>query len=497
MFILGLQIDPPHLRGALVLKTRKGIEVKALRFGPLANPEHVKQLYMHDFRGKIVSGLSAKDFFIRHIQMKMANHKHVREALAFQTEATSHFNPQDILTVPFLVRKDKETIDATLTHAPRHLIRAHLEECAKIGADPDLIHTTSSALCLFAIWKFPAVTDALIVDLGSNEWTCVLMENSKLKKSHSIPGGNESLLSALLKDRKKVLLPKEVEGAAKLLDLLLLKAPLTPNLTHQLQALKQELYKTQKSFQKEGPPIPLIVTGETDAFIHLNEFLFESLPHSKVLFAEEQKYATAIGLALAQTRSDSIQLRQDEFFPQKNWRKLGLFATTLFAIALFFSGVLLFSGIQSIHSKKQALLTSILPSLQRGGLKGSIDQWIATIEANNKEYPYIPQAPTVTEVLTWLSSHPLLQQVAQEGDPIDILDIHYQMVKCPKVERTKEPYLAKVAIEFRFKNAMNARKLHETIREGDPKIDTKSEITWDVLHDSYRISFFLNNRQAP
>ena len=60
-----------------------------------------------------------------------------------------------------------------------------------------------------------------------------------------------------------------------------------------------------------------------------------------------------------------------------------------------------------------------------------------------------------------------------------------------------EPYLAKIELEFQVNSPMTARKFHEYLLQGeDPIIQTKKEISWESLSDSYRTSFYLKNRPA-
>ena len=143
---------------------------------------------------------------------------------------------------------------------------------------------------------------------------------------------------------------------------------------------------------------------------------------------------------------------------------------------------------KSSHQRKTEMLHSL------GISENGIDAWTSAIEKNNKEYPYILQAPRVSEVLSWLSSHSLLRESYEEGDPIDVKDLRYQLVSYPKIDHPKEPYLAKVEIEFKFESAMNARKFHEALRKGDDLVNPNLEISWDALSDGYRTSFFLKNR---
>ena len=100
----------------------------------------------------------------------------------------------------------------------------------------------------------------------------------------------------------------------------------------------------------------------------------------------------------------------------------------------------------------------------------------------------------MAEVLAWISSHPLLETLKKEGDPLLICEMRYQLVQFPKLGSTQEPYLAKIELEFQVREALHARKFHEALLKGDDKVDPHLEITWEPLADSYRTSFFLKNR---
>jgi hypothetical protein len=73
-------------------------------------------------------------------------------------------------------------------------------------------------------------------------------------------------------------------------------------------------------------------------------------------------------------------------------------------------------------------------------------------------------------------------------------EIKYELSSFPTIHSEKEPFLAKVGIEFNFKSVMNARKFHEALRAGDDWVDGTKEISWDVLNNGYRAAFFMKNR---
>ncbi|MBU6446114.1 MAG: hypothetical protein KGQ49_01795 [Verrucomicrobia bacterium] len=559
MYILGIHLDKPFLQISRIRKTRKGIEVEwtktaslkpneekpphpetvsadpkpiggpqtnvkpqyttpkteAVFGGPSANVKqqyttpkteavfggpqtNVKRLYIGDFKGKVVSGLSPKDFLVRSVDVKIANQKHMEKAIAFQSEALSHFKEEEVLIVPWIAKREKGKAEALLFTVPRAEMKSHLATLEQLGIDPDVVSATPSALCHFFRWKFPKLTDAFLIDLGSQEVSCVLMEKGMLKKAHAIPAGVEDLLQALYEDRKRILLKSEIEGAAKQIDLLLLKSQLNPHLSNEIHALKQEIAKIFHSFTRDALR-PILFTGRSDAFIHLKEFLIDSLNEEWSLTVEEQKSAVSLGLCIEQAQNGALQLRKEEFFPRKNWVRMGRTALLLLGCSLLLSIALAVFGMQFAQTGKEEMLRAIKTPLRHTLLteqssETPIDQWIDAIEKSNQEYVYLSQAPKVTEVLAWLSAHPLLEELKLEGDPIDLQEIRVQLVKYPTLRSPNDPYLEKVELEFRFQSMMTARRFHEALREGDDKVNPNLEISWDVLQDGYRTSFYLKNR---
>jgi hypothetical protein len=472
MNIFGIHLDPPFTRVALLKKGKKDFELSLLKGGD-------------ELRGKVVTALSAKDFLTRSIELKTTASSHVEEALTFQSEATSHFKLEEILSVPLVQKKEKGLTKALIFTIPKDAMRSHLKKMEELKIDPDRVSTTASALCHFIRWKFPKTDNACVIDLGSQEVTCISIENGQLAKTHAIDIGIEHLLNALLEDRKRILLKKEIEGTAKQLDLLLLKAGLNPHLSGKLGELKGEITKIVHAFCKLEKK-DVIFTGRIDAFIHLKEFLIEHADYPLTL--EEQKFAISMGLALEQNSKSPLQLRKKEFFPASHWKKLGLYAAVLSSLSILVSGLFLILGNLACQLREEAMT-------QLTGQETDLDTWMTTIEKNNKEYPYIRQAPTVLEVLCWLSSHPLLEEFAKEEDPIDLLALDYKLVSLPKITSPKDPYSAKVEIEFRLKHPTHARKFHEALLKGDALVNSNLKITWDSLSDSYRTELFLKNRE--
>jgi hypothetical protein len=512
MQVIGFQIDKPFIRAALLQKNQGRIKICTMKSALLSEPNHVKQLYFPKFKGHIASGLSTKEIFIRSIELKITDSRHAQEALKFHCEATTHFNPAQMLSIPYLVNKNNKDLEALLFTTSRESLKIHLLELEQLGINPDRVSANSMALIQYIQWKAPSLENAFLVDLGSNEWTCALMEGKRLKKSYSLLSGMEALFTALWEDRKKILLPKEIEGVAKQIDLLQLKSHFNPHLSMKINEMRQELTKIIFSFHRIANQQPLIFTGNIDGFGHLSEFLTEPMkdaifPGSPIaLPLEEQKYVIPIGLGLEQIH-DSLQFLQQEFFPKRNWREAGLYALLLFGSSILLSLILLLVGTGAIQSRKSKMIQALETTLNQWDppLKQSIfsksfvpeeilSRWIATVAKYAQEYPYILQAPKMYEVISWLSCHPFLQEIRQEGEPIDIQGLHYQLLQCPTIDSPKESYQAKIEIEFKSKSPINARKFHELLLNEDAMVDPILGVEWETLNDSYRASFFLKNR---
>lgn len=513
MQILGIQIDKPFIRAALLQKGRSGVKISSLKTALLSNPGNVKQLYIPSFKGRLASGLSSHAVLIRPVELKIANNRYIDEALALQSENATYLNSSEILSISHTVKKEKNKLTAHLCAVSKESLRLHLQELRQLQLEPDCVSSNCLALIQYARWKEPSLADAFLVDLGSSEWTCVWMESRELKRSHTLKGGVEALLSALWEDRKKILLPKEVDGAAKQIDLMQLKPNLNPRLSEKLEELRQELAKTICSFYRLSKQKPILFTGHIDAFGSFRQFLLESLKDmtswksdGTELNTDSLKFAIPIGLALEQM-DHPLQLLQEEFFPKKNWRKVGSYACFLSSLSLMIGACILFFGKQQIEMRKAKILSHTASLLKQWNLEPkdqanidpsiALNQWIQAVSAHSKEYSYILQAPRVSEVLSWLSKHPLQAEFRETKDPLQIQNFRYQLIEYPKIGSAKSRYQAKIELELSIQSPMLARKFHEALLAEKSFIDTESDITWESAGDCYRVGFSLKNHRIP
>lgn len=506
MQIVGIHWDQPYFRTAYVRFNRRGVEILGLDSG-------VKLLYKADFRGKIITGLSGKDLLIRSFTLNIQKQKHAKKALKFQAETTSHLPLEEVIsTAIFHENRKAHTTEAICITALRHVIQNHLSFFASFEIEPHRVSAAPQALLRYALWKYPTLQKAILIDLGSSEWSCIQIEEGKLKNSIAFSGGVEELLLALWEDRKKTLLQKEVEGAGKQIDLLQLKAHLNPHLHEKLVEKRQQIAKAVYAFSKQLPGCSILFTGRTDAFVHIREYLLEDLKEIAALEKElpppieEHKYAISIGLSLEETEAhgQSVQFLQGEFFPKKNWKRAGLFSCLLFGFSLLCSSAIFLWSEKNFENKQAEMVQSIEQVLSRHDpvMKAEIfqknrdpesilDAWRLAIDKADKQPLYTLSVPKVSHVLDWLSSHPLLKTFAEQGEPLQWEDIRYRLLQFPKIGALNEGCKAQVELTFRAKNATQARKFHEALLKGDDYVDPKQQIGWETSPQGYKATFFL------
>jgi hypothetical protein len=504
MEILGVHFDRPYVRcAALEIRGNK----RAIQCLKSLTPDNVKQLYIADWKGPITTGLST---LVRHLDFKITSLKQIEQGLPFQIETLSHLGVEELVYAT-QTRLYEAGAESTVFLTSKESLKELLQKWTDLFVEPDIVTASPEALVRFSQFKYPELLSAFLVDLGSQEWTCVWMEQGRVKKSFTIQNGIEALLSALCEDRKKSLFPKEVQGVAKQIDLLQLK---NSKLSERLIEARNKLSSVLFSFQQAGGIKPVLFTGRTDAFGNLSPYLLETNPDLSPfepplpLPLEEASCAMAIGFALAGSAKETrkVQFLKGEFTPKKTWRKAGYWGIGLTFLSLFMSAALVYGGNRHFRGIRQEMADSLKKTIERadptlgaslfaGGIEGGISRAFQTIQKYDIESPYLLSAPTVSEVIAWISSHPLLEALGAGEDPLEVVHLNYQLTSFPRIESLRDPYTAKVELEFRVKSPMSARKFHEALLQGDALVDPNQEISWESLSNSYRTSFYLKNRQ--
>lgn len=490
MQILAIHVDRPYLRLALLKKRKRKPEIISLQVVPIDGQMNVKRLYIHP-NFKTISALPCKDCLIRPLEIKATQRKYLSKVIEFQSKTISHLPEEEAATAYIWHKKEKDTVQISFFVTRRDHLRAAIQEMEDWGLPIDTLTALPIALWRYALWKVPSFSKGWILHLGLSEWSCLWIEEGRLKKAHSLSKGTAFLLELF----------SGTEEAAKHLDLMQAQMP---HLSHAIGTMKEEIHRVLSTFG-EGP-CDLLFTGSVDAFLHLREWLTQGIEArinkdlSASIPTRELSFAGAIGMAIEEASFDRppLQFRQGEFTPVHHWKKRGK-AGLLLTGAILLANALLFSlGNRWMKEREEGILQTLKQSWvftstplreevfqEEAPLEMCLNRWESVLSKETSSPAYFLPVPSASEALFWLMHHPLWTL----EKPLSLQSLHYQLIET-------SDYKAKITLEFQAESSIHARKFHEALLKANEMVDTSSEVGWDVLPNSYRVSFFLKNRES-
>ncbi len=462
MDTLGIHFDGAWLRCAK-LRRRQLIFCQTL-----AQAADVKRLYSAG-----VQCASSIPTSVRTVRLPTSSRKQIEQGLRFQIEALSHVPLEELIYVSRIGSQE-----ASVFLARKALLQDHLGRWRALEMDPSCVSAHSQALALFARWRCPALTTGFIVHLGMDSWTCVLVENGLVKRAFSLEEGTAALLGALHADAP--------QSAAHALHLLQLNTSKYPTLSNRLQEMRKQLQETFAALQSTVQSV--LFTGTVDAFGFFRAYLLDGAPHLSLyeptpsLKTDERQSAIAIGAALESLSHDRLQFLKGEFVPASVWKQAGKRAALLLGASFTLSIAGLGIGIWQLSQNERTFKSSKTASA------------VQIIEEYKQESPYLSTVPTASEVLSWISKHPLLDALRIAGDPLEIVAFHYELISLPKIGDMDAAYTGKVTLEFQVKWPTSARKFHDALLAEVRVVDPSLEIAWESFADGYKASFYLKKR---
>ncbi len=428
-----------------------------------SNSSNVKPLYIARKKKRknalIVSGLDAKDVLIKTSFIK-SNKPLSKKAEKLQLESLTSLDAKSIIYAAYHHQEAKK-LKFFITK--KVLLKKHLDRLSHINIDPDHVTSNSKALFRFIKYISEKTTTCVICHIGSNKTTCVYIKNNEILSNHVIKMGNNH---------------------------------------EKLGNLKEQINNTYNSFlQKEDEKnVPILITG-----IINNEHLYP-LYAKKISISSEiealLKYAISIGLCLDALQQDcySLQFRKEEFTNTHLLQKIGKKGIIFSLLFLFFTLCFYFSSEYFLDKKENTLslqLNHIIKtdhkllnqpiSIDYLNLDEKIEAFEKKLNKETKEFPYFLLNPKVTEVLYWLNNHSFLTNA-------EIISFKYELEKYPTIFTEKEPYIAKIELEFKPTNPQEARQFHESILKSEGYADGTKTVNWDIYQDIYKTSFYLKNK---
>ncbi len=202
------------------------------------------------------------------------------------------------------------------------------------------------------------------------------------------------------------------------------------------------------------------------------------------------EYAIPIGLALDAAKNDeqSGQFRKENPSKKSVKKRHRQLASYGIACACFTLATLLIGNL-ALKKQENAFLEA-LESPKGIRLSKTVEKLEHSLYQEKKSAVNLPTIPRVNEVLTWLSTHPAL------NEECSITHITYQVTKSPRLGSKIKTYAAKIELELTTPTSAVARTFHDALLKERTMIDQKEGIKWNADHGAYRVSFYLKSRQV-
>lgn len=490
MYALGLHLDGYLLKTALLKREKHEIKVELVRTFDLQEVEASFSLLssiLADKKVVLATGLDAWEVILRELELKLKTKREILSVLPFQFESQIPYPLEEAILAPFLHPIGKEATEVSLLATKKEHVQNHLQRMAVQGIDPDWVSAMPTGLWRYGCSYLTEETSALFY-MGMEKSCCLCYQGKKLLLSQTVNFGLQGILEACKSDA-----PQE---NFEELDLCALDPNRYPRLSESLERFRREWERLLAFLDKKGIAKKFAFIGNIP--FSLRRFLEQGEHLEK---GDHPSYAVPIGYALDALFQDeySVQLRQQAFASPRHFEKrmksLGL---CLAALCILF--VTAWSTSQYIVSTKENALIENIESYRgtefsvktREGLLHALRQWSKALGSQKVPFSYQLTVPKVSDLLSWISTHPQLKQ-----EPIKIRKVHYSLVKYPLLNKSNVPYQAKVDLEFTSTSPTLAREFHDLLLKGEGLVNAKQEILWNMRENTYYTSFYLKPNWPP
>ncbi len=458
MEALGIQFSEGHIGCALVTQEQGQIKISFTKTLPLT--ENVKPLYtLSDKKGgsfpSCATALSAHEVLFRKIHLPIKERSKALKALPFQLESLLPIPLSEMIVSLVLKKVPSKTFDALVFCAKETSLKNHLESLELDEIDSDFVTLEPIALYRLARYLYGQEKELCIFLFREDTGLCVFLSQGEIALTHT---------------------------------------------SSDLTRLK--IFLESKGLWTEEIPALLLGASPENLLAWKEIFSDKILPVSE----EVSSYAIAIGLALSSLAHDDyrLNLREEKWACPKSLQKRKkaiLFFSSLCLGALSLLSIASHVFFKFQYEKLQDTVRAYLPQTfsemnlsSPEEIRKALTTWEKTVGVQKLPFPFLPTLPSAADVLAWLSTHPSLS--TKEGLPkegISIQAVRYHLYQYPKLGTGKEPYLAKVEIEFIAQTPKLAREFHDALLAGDRIVNAKKEITWNVQQSTYFTAFEVNS----
>lgn len=492
-----------------------------------------------------ITALATSEVLVRSLEINLVKERDVNAVFNFQAEPLLPYSLEEAIIDRVKLSQKDEGTQLTLLAVRKSHLQAHIDQWHLYGVEPEMISCIPLALATFSKYCIATENAHIIIHIGEEATSCVLVKNGKPLASYALPEGINAISKAMALDLNITI--AEAYDSLEKQDFRSVTSDKMPKLTSLLQQMRlafaRIIYALSKQV-KEQEISQIIITGPGSSFLYLKELLTENLPKEVLLptntlfdlsCADFNEYAIPIGLALSSKNEPikAVNFRKEEFAYPHPWKRikkpLTMFTVLggICALLIYFFGQtwlnyqedqlrerygqLIMTQYKTLEEfememrKKNAL--SPIPEGTSFQLKkmssNDIEQRLAylqhTLESTPETFPLQPNTPRVSDVLAWLSSHPNIAKEgsAEPGSPLlRIENFSYNMVKRPDQGKKQERYQVKIELDFSSPTPKLAREFHDALIAPNDFVDPKGEVKWSANRGKYHTSFFLKDKTA-
>lgn len=544
---LGLDIANHRIR-AVQLTLRKGKAVADKVFDlPLtshtADPAQAPHFILeHDdpaFREAVnknltVSSLSGGEVLVRQLEVKLKKIADIDAVLAFQAEPVLPYPIENAFIDRIVLGETSEGRNLALLAVRRDHLQQHLDLWHAFEVEPEAVTASPAALAAFVSAMSPFEPLQCAIHLGDLQTICILMRDNKLLAAQVCFQGLNQLRAAFQKDGRR-------ESDLDQLNFTEISTESAPHLSEALDNLRMEITRTLYALSKQAKGQDferLVATGDGAVMSQLAAVLLQATNKAFTLIdapeglglttSQMQVYAIPLGAALMGIPGgEMVNFRQGDLAYPQPWKRyqapviLYLALCAGLAAALFFAGKsyiryqedglrkeyseLLqslnrpYTDFEKSFSKKSPEGEKVMPirHLSQEDISRRLQALQKEIESSPETYPLLPNVPTVSDLLAWLSTHPNVvarDKSGKETPHLELENLTYTMLKRPEQTKKNEKYQVKVELEFSSETPKAAREFHDALIAPNAMVDPKAEVKWSTNRGLYRASFFLKDK---
>lgn len=517
--VIGLELDGPFLYAAQLSLQKGKPKIDQIFEIPLEQqPSDVNPLYMSE-RGRqlqeatehclVVTTLDSDKVLIRPLEVKLKKEQDISAVLAFQAEPLLPYSIENALLDRIRIETLPDGTQLNVLAARKDHVHDHLHYWNTKNIEPEILSSSAFALALFSHFFCDYKENAyFVVHIGWKETLCVLVKGGKLLAAQSSHHGLNELSASSFDEDKINLWRTEITRI---------------------------LYGLGKSRKEEGSAILFTGVGASNEQLTNNlknafqKTELEIKPTDAFSISDLQKAAIGIGSAISGLPNQKMQInfRQAEFSYPYPWKRLkqplllylALCLALAFAIYIFGSAYYNYKE-DSVRQEYVALLASMnksynsfekeygtkfpsevdyegvrpIHTLTQTDISNRLQYLQKEMKDSPNLFPLLANVPKVSDVLAWLSNHPIVNASSQDGGAFQIEHFSYAFVKRPDHKKPQEKYQVKVELEFASPTPKQAREFHDALIAPNEMVDPKGEVKWGSNRGKYRTSFFLKDK---